>query len=133
MAGLKGTSNKDRLHQVLELEAQIEKNLEQQNVMVNLMSAGYIEPELYHAERNALLMEADRLSKEKDLISKNINGDLTHLEEAQKLLRFMAKKNNVIEYDDVLMQDYIDRIVVQSRSELIFELKCGLKLPERLV
>ena len=29
--------------------------------------------------------------------------------------------------------DYIDRIVVQSRSELIFELKCGLKLPERLV
>ena len=78
-------------------------------------------------------MEADRLSKEKDLISKSINGDLTHLEEAQKLLRFMAKKNNVIEYDDVLMQDYIDRIVVQSRSEVIFELKCGLRLPERLV
>ena len=133
VAGLKGTNNKERLHQVLELEAQIEKNLEQQNVMVNLMSAGYIEPELYHAERNALLMEADRLSKEKDRISKSINGDLTHLEEAQKLLRFMAKKNNVIEYDDVLMQDYIDRIVVQSRSEVIFELKCGLRLPERLV
>lgn len=133
VAGLKGANNKERLHKVLELESQIEKNLEQQNVMVNLMSAGYIEPELYHAERNALLMEADRLSKEKDLISKSINGDLTHLEEAQKLLRFMAKKNNVIEYDDVLMQDYIDRIVVQSRSEVIFELKCGLRLPERLV
>ena len=133
MAGLKGTNNKDRLHQVLELETQIEKNLEQQNVMVNLMSAGYIEPELYHAERNSLLIEADRLSKEKDLISKSVNGDLTHLEEAQKLLRFMAKKNNVIDYDDALMQDYIERIIVQSRSEVLFELKCGLKLTEGLV
>lgn len=97
------------------------------------MSAGYIEPELYHAERNSLLIEADRLSKEKDLISKSVNGDLTHLEEAQKLLRFMAKKNNVIDYDDALMQDYIERIIVQSRSEVLFELKCGLKLTEGLV
>lgn len=133
VAGLKGTNNKERLHQVLELETQIEKNLEQQNVMVNLMSAGYIEPELYHAERNALLMEADILNKEKDLISKNINGDLTHLEEAQKLLRFVSKKNNVIEYEDALMQDYIERIIVQTRNEVCFELKCGLRLPERLV
>lgn len=94
---------------------------------------GYIELELYHAERSALLMEADRLSKEKDLISKSINGDLTHLEEAQKLLRFMAKKNNTIEYDDVLMQNYIECIIVESRIEIIFELKCELKLTKRLV
>mgnify|MGYP001110062486 CR=1 FL=1 len=58
---------------------------------------------------------------------------MTHLEEAQKLLRFMAKKNNVIEYDDTLIQDYIEHIVVQTRNEVIFELKCGLRLPERLV
>ncbi|MPM74365.1 hypothetical protein SDC9_121353 [bioreactor metagenome] len=133
MVGLKGTNNKERLHQVLELESQIEKNLEQQNVMVNLMSAGYIEPELYHAERNALLMEADRLNKEKDFIAKSINGDLTHLDEAQKLLRFMAKKTNTIEYEDALIQDYVERVIIQSRNEACFELKCGLKLTERLV
>ena len=133
VAGLKGTNNKERLHQVLDLEAQIEKNLEQQNVMVNLMSAGYIEPELYHAERNALILEVESLSKEKDLISKSINGDLTHLEEAQKLMRFMGRKNNVIEYGDALIQDYVECVIIQSRNEVIFELKCGLKLPERLV
>lgn len=51
VAGLKGANNKSRLHQVMELEKKIEKNLEQQKVLVNLMSAGYIEPEVYHAEK----------------------------------------------------------------------------------
>ena len=55
------------------------------------------------------------------------------MEEAQKLLRFMAKKNNPIDYEDALMQDYIENIIVQSRKEVCFELKCGLKLIERLV
>lgn len=133
VAGLKGTNNKERLHQVLELESQLEKNLEQQNVMINLMSVGYIEPELYHVERNALLAEADRLAKEKEFISKTINGNLTHLEEAQKLARFLAKKNATIVYDDALFLDYIELITVKSRDELCFKLKCGLKLSERLV
>ena len=44
-----------------------------------------------------------------------------------------TKKNQMIEYDDALIQDYIEHIIVQSRKEVIFELKCGLKFPERLV
>lgn len=83
IAGIKGSNNKARLHRVLELESQLEKNQEQQNVLVNLMSAGYIEPALYHSERTALLAEADRLIKDKELISKSVNGDLTHLGEAK--------------------------------------------------
>ena len=61
VAGLKGTNNKDRLHQVMDLEAAIEKNTEQQTVLVNLMSAGYLEPEIFHMEKNQLSIEADEL------------------------------------------------------------------------
>ena len=82
VAGLQGTNNKDRLHQVMDLEAAIEKNTEQQTVLVSLMNAGYLEPEIFHMEKNQLLLESDELSKEKELISKSVNGDLTHLEEA---------------------------------------------------
>lgn len=70
VAGLKGTNNKDRLHQMMDLEAAIEKNTEQQMVLVNLMSAGYLEPEVFHLEKNQLSIEADDLAKEKELISK---------------------------------------------------------------
>lgn len=133
VVGLKGTNNKDRLHQVMDLEAAIEKNTEQQMVLVNLMSAGYLEPEVFHLEKNQLSIEADDFAKEKELISKSINCDLTHLEEAKKLLRFATKKTNVEAFNDDMFLEYVDTITALSREEVVFNMKCGLKLKERLV
>ena len=133
VAGLQGTNNKECLHQVMDLEAAIEKNNEQQAVLINLMSAGYLEPEIFHMEKNQILIEADELSKEKDRISKSINGDLTHLEEAKKLLRFASKKSEIENFDDDMFMEYVDTITVKSREEIVFNLKCGLHFTERLV
>lgn len=133
VAGLKGANNKERLHQVMDLEAAIEKNNEQQAVLINLMSAGYLEPEIFHMEKNQLLIEADELSKEKERISRSINGDLTHLEEAKKLLRFASRKSEIKRFDDDTFLEYVDTITVKSREEIVFNLKCGLHLTERLV
>lgn len=114
-------------------EEAIEKNMEQQTVLVNLMSAGYLEPEIFHMEKNQLVLEADELAKDKELISKSINGDLTHLEEAKKLLRFASKKSKIESFDDDMFMEYVDTITVMSREEIVFNLKCGLHLTERLV
>ena len=130
---LKGTNNKQRLKQVLTLEEQIEKNAEQTTVLINLMSSGYIEPEVFHAENNQLTLEADRLARNKQLIVKSINGDLSHLDEAQKLLRFASKKEVITEFNDALFLEYVDTIKVNNRNEITFALKCGLNLTERLV
>lgn len=130
---LKGHNSKSRLQQVIQIEAQIEKNTEQQTVLVNLMSAGYIEPDIYHAEKNDLMVDADRLSKEKKRISTSINGDLMHAAEAQKLLRFVSKKIEITEFNDDIFMEYVDHITVVSRNKIVFDLKCGLKLQERLV
>ena len=130
---LKGTNNKQRLKQVLALEEQIEKNTEQATVLTNLMSSGYIEPEVFHAENNQLTLEADRLARNKQLIVKSINGDLSHLDEAQKLLRFTSKKEVITEFNDALFLEYVDTIKVNNRNEITFALKCGLNLTERLV
>ena len=97
------------------------------------MSSGYIEPEIFHAEKNQLTLEADGLAREKQLISKSINGDLTHLDEAQKLLRFVSKKTEITEFEDELFLEYVDTITVHTREEITFNLKCGLNLTERLV
>lgn len=115
------------------MEAAIEKNTEQQMVLVNLMSAGYLEPEVFHLEKNQLSIEVDELAKEKELISKSINGDLTHLEEAKKLLRFASRKSEIKSFDDDMFLEYVDTITVKSREEIVFNLKCGLHLIERLV
>lgn len=133
VAALKGANNKERLHEVNTLEDKIEKNAEQQQVLINLMSAGYIEPEIYHAEKNALIQKADSLAKAKQILASTINGDLTHLDEAQKLLRYVSKKPAITAFDDKLFQDFVESITVQDRDTFTFNLRCGLSLTEKAV
>ena len=133
ISDLKGTNNRGRLHQILDLEEQIEQNAEQIMVLTNLMASGYIAPEIFHAEKNRLTLEADRLAKEKEVLSKSISGDLTHLYEAQKLMRFVSKKTEIKAFEDTLFLEYVDTITARSRDEITFNLKCGLNLTERLV
>lgn len=132
ITGLKGVNNKEKLHEILSLEERIKKNAEQITVLTNLMSAGYIEPEIFHAEKNHLTLEEDSLVKEKQLMSKCVNGELIHLDEAQKLLRFVSKKNEIAEFEEEMFTEYVDKIAVHTRYEITFNLKCGLNLTERL-
>lgn len=133
ISALRGSNNMGKLHQINELESKIEANNEQQQVLVNLMNSGYIEPDLYHAERRELLQEAEQLSKEKQQISFDISGDLTHLSEAEKLQRYLARKESVNEFDDELFNEYVESITVLNRETFVFNMKCGLKFTERVV
>ncbi len=131
--GLRGQNDKERLHRINELEEKLEANQEQQQVLVKLMSSGYIEPDIYHSEKNDLLQEAELLYTEKQKLSRNISGDLNHLQEAEKLMRFLSRKGILQEYSDELFLEFVDSITVQDRHTFTFNLKCGLKLTERLV
>ena len=48
-------------------------------------------------------------------------------------LRFAIKKTSVEAFDDDMFLEYVDTITVLSREEVVFNMKCGLKLKERLV
>ncbi len=130
---LRGINNREILQQILELEDRIEKNSEQQNVLVNLMSAGYVEPDIFHAEKNELIREAAELESMRKGLSMSINGDLIHAEEATKLLRFFIRATEITEYSDEIFLEYVDNVTVLSRESIAFNMKCGLKLKERLV
>ena len=132
ITGLKGANNKERMQQVMELERKIENNVEQQKLLVNLMSSGYIEPDVYHADKNELLAEAEALEREKHALAISINGDLVHQDEAQKLLRYVLKKKSLNEFDEDTFLEFVDSVTILTRSEFVFNLKCGLKLTERM-
>lgn len=54
-------------------------------------------------------------------------------EELQRLLRFTSKGTMMTGFDDEAFLSFVEWITVLSRKEVIFELKCGLSLRERLV
>ena len=59
-------------------------------------------------------------------------SEIAHIEEAGKLLAFTERTERIHQFEGDYFLEYVDSIIVKSRSELIFKLKCGLELIERI-
>lgn len=129
---LKGINDKNLLRRVNQLDDALEKNAEQQQVLVGLVTSGILEPALFTKEQNQLAAEAEALTQEKTQISGNVNKHLKYADGAEKLMRFLAKGASE-EFDDEAFTEFVDEIVVLSRDIAVFKMKCGLQLKERLV
>lgn len=127
---LREKSRTDGLWRINELESRLEKNLERRQVLMGLMTKGYLEPALFNQENNELLAEAEQMNIEKENLSFTINGELTRTEEVSRLLRFANKEEMLTVFDGDLFEYYVEQIVVCSRTEIAFHMKCGLILKE---
>ena len=119
--------------EIQKLENQIEKNVEQKQVLTDLMTSVKLSPALFHKVSNELNTEAEMLSKKKEGLLYSMSGEYSKVEELKLLMQFTAKNNMVTEFTEELFLAYVDRVTVVSRAEVMFELKCGLNLKERLV
>lgn len=131
--GLRNQNNAESFRRIEELEAKIESNLEQSQMLTGLMAKGYLEPALFTKEKNALEAESSRLIAEKEQLTHSVNGNLAKVEEVNQLLKFVSKSKMPATYEDELFENYVDRIIVYSREEIGFALKCGITLRERMV
>lgn len=130
---LRSQNNIESYRRIEELETKIESNMEQNQMLTGLMTKGYLEPALFNKEKNSLAAEAARLIAEKEQLNHSVNGNLTEIEEVNRLLKFVAKAKMLTAYKDELFEKYVERIIVYSRDEVGFKLKCGITLKERLV
>jgi hypothetical protein len=97
------------------------------------MASKYLEPVLFNKENNRLTTEMELLRKEKESRIHSIGGDRTRADELQKLIRFTSKGEMLTQFDDEVFLTYVEKITVLSSADIVFELKCGLKLKERLM
>jgi len=131
--GLRNQNNTDSFRKIEELETKIEKNMEQSQMLTGLMTKGYLEPALFNKEKNSLASEDARLRAKKQQLTHSVNGNLAKVEEVNSLLKITTKSKMLTAYEDELFENYVERIIVYSRDEIDFELKCGITLRERLV
>ena len=129
---LKNYTEDRRLLRIQEIQKELLQNTEKRETMQKLMAQGYIDHILYNKENNELLTEADNLRKEADTIYANLTGNSSRINSVTELIRFAVKSDMQSEYNDELFTQFVDRIIVYSRNEVGFELKCGLILRERM-
>lgn len=62
-----------------------------------------------------------------------MNDDMDAVKEAAEITKWEAKADMIDSFDETLFIRFVDSIIVYSREEIGFKLKCGLTLKERLV
>jgi len=132
LIGLRGINSEDSVAKLQALDKELEENAEQRKVLVTLQTRGYLEPAVYNKGNNELLQEAERIQHQKESISRFINSDNTNLHEVSEFLQYVTRAAMLKGFDGELFARFVERILEYSRTEIGFELKCGITLKERL-
>lgn len=132
LCSLRNESRGEDNLQIQELDRQLEDKKEQRQVLVSLMTKGCLEPAVYNKRNNELLQEKECLGRQKEALLASLHSDTEQLKEVRQLLHFTSKATMLSAFDGALFTRFVKRIVVYSRTEIGFTLKCGITLQERL-
>ena len=119
--------------QIVVLDAELEKLKQQQDNLVQFVSNGYIERPTFVKEQNQLTKQIDDLENKRKMLTGSISKSFNNLERLEELVKFTKQAQMLTSFEDTHFVIFVDEVVILSRTELVFKLKCGLKLKERLV
>lgn len=130
LRSITSVDEKELLIEIENLNNQIEKNKEQKVVLDSLASNGFLDHAMFSSESTILLSEEKNLKSEKSKLLLRISKDKTKVEALEQLIKFVSRSIMLTEYDDEIFINHVEKVIVKSREEIIFLLKCGLQFRE---
>jgi hypothetical protein len=130
--GIRGETHKENLRRIDAIDQKLEQNVERRQTLTTIMTRGYLDPALFTQESNDLAAEADALTAEKDQLVKEISGNLHKTDALGDLIQYVGHAQPSTSFDGALVERFLDHAVLQTRDEIVFHLKCGLRLTERI-
>lgn len=128
---LKNTNEDGGIRRIRELERQLLQITEQRQTLQRLMAQGYLDQILFTQQKNELMTQTEACKDEIEMLQNSSGQASTRIVELQKLLHFAEHTAMLQEFEEEIFTEYANRIIVYSRDEVGFELKCGLTLRER--
>lgn len=129
---LKGGNDTSTLERIDKLDELLEKNMERRQQIMQFFTKGLLDPAVYAEESDMLSEEEHRLSAERDSLSGKMSGNYEQQEALAKLMKYTAKRRKLRKFDGDLFKEHVDHIVVFSRTEIGFVMKCGPVFRERI-
>ena len=130
MESLKLSDADDHLLSIMDIKAALQKNTDRKQELRKLRVGGFLDSVMYTQE----LRRIEQQNEEYRAALKNqektaVNGSI---KETEKLLHFIETLETQTEFSDEAFTEYVDSIIVYSRTSIGFRLKCGLTLKEEL-
>ena len=132
LAGIRRQNHTSSLQRINEIEKSLEAMRERKDTLTKIMAKDYLEPAAFSKETNDLAAAAASLENERDTLMRRINGDIKKAEALRLLIAYTEKAEMLTAFDAELFGRFVDHITVVSREKLVFSLKCGLNLEERI-
>ena len=92
----------------------------------------YLDPAVYAQQNDELLNASARLTAEKDAIIAKISGGSKQKEALEDILHYTSGASMMTKFDEDLFTRFVDRVIVYSRTEIGFDMKCGPVFRERI-
>jgi len=121
------------LERIDAIDKHMEQLTEERNTLIGLMTKGFLEPALFRKERNALDIEIKNLTSEKTNLVVSFTSGTSQADEVKALLDYVSEDKFDGNYKDEAFEKFVENIIVNSRDELTFKLKCRISLKERVV
>lgn len=131
--GLKAMNGESRITALADLNERIGKNADRKRVITELVGKGFLDSALFTKELSDIAAEAEMLKQEKRRLESFATGNHEQQSELDALIYYLSKKPEILEFEDDIFERFTENIVVYSRDEIGFYMKCGITLRERMV
>ena len=129
---IKEYSEDTRLIRIRDLEQALLQNKEKRDALQKLFADRIIDAVFYTRENNLLLTSFSEIKKEIEFLERNVDDGNFKIKSVKALLKFTQNTDMLQEYNDTIFTEFVENIIVYSRNEIGFVLKCGLILKERM-
>lgn len=130
LSELWSADREEGLDRINELEERIENNIRKRERLRTMLTEGLLDAEIFNDENNTLLSDAEKMESELSDLRSGMNGILSKISELEKLIRYLTKAGVTENFDETAFTAFVDRVIIRTRNEAVFVMKCGLKLKE---
>lgn len=129
---LKNAERTEYLDELNAIEEAFEQNRQKRQQVTQLFTRGYLDPAIYAQQNDELLKQREQLTAQRDSITAKVSGGDKQKKALEDILRFTAGAEMQTTFADAVFTRFVHNIIVYSRTEIGFALKCGLTLRERI-
>ena len=129
---LKNAERTEYLEELNAIEEALEQNQQKRQQVTQLFTKGYLDPAIYAQQNDALIKQSEQLTAQKNAITARVSGGDKLKKALEDILHFTAGAKMQTAFDDALFTRFVQNIIVYSRTEIGFAMKCGPVFRERI-
>lgn len=132
LENLHDQANSDTNGQLSSLTEQIKANDHKAETLTDLMHSGLLDKAIYVNQMAQLEQDTYQCREKIKQFNSNNTDSANNFENVRTLLHWCQQGQKLTGFDESRFQDFVQQIVVNSPNEVVFKLKCGLRLTEKL-